>query len=74
MAVPTPEHFLPSVFLAGLGMAAGEPLDVLIEGCAYGSLSMTSYGLGVKGSPSPAGEDNDAGSLPTDVPLGGTNL
>ncbi len=73
-AVPTPDHFLPSVFIAGLAAAGGETLDVLVDGCAYGSLSMTSYGLGVHASPSPAGEADDAGSLPVDVPLCGTNL
>ncbi len=73
-AVPTPDHFLPSVFIAGLAAAAGETLEVLVKGCAYGSLSMTSYGLGVRPSPSPAGEADDAGSLPVDVPLSGSNL
>ena len=73
-AVPTPDHFLPSVFIAGLAAATGETLDVLVDGCAYGSLSMTSYGLGIHASPSPAGEADDAGSLPVDVPLSGSNL
>jgi 4,5-DOPA dioxygenase extradiol len=73
-AVPTPDHFLPSVFIAGLAAAGGDTLDVLVEGCAYGSLSMTSYALGIHTSPSPATQADDAGSLPVDVPLSGTNL
>ncbi|MCU1344577.1 MAG: extradiol ring-cleavage dioxygenase class protein subunit [Acidimicrobiia bacterium] len=46
MAAPTPEHFIPLLYLAGLASAAGETAHVLIDGYAMGSLSMVSYTLG----------------------------
>ncbi len=44
-AVPTPEHFLPLAYLAGLAEAACATTEILVGGPVFGSLTMTSYVL-----------------------------
>jgi len=44
-AAPTPEHFIPLLHLAGLASASKQGAQVLVDGHAFGSLSMTSYTL-----------------------------
>ena len=74
LAVPTPDHFLPFVYLAGLVAARGGGAQPLVEGCAMGGLSMTSYSVGASVDP-PAGGGPPA-PLPDPhlVPPGDTNV
>ncbi len=70
-SVPTPEHFLPLAYLAGLAHAAGRPADVPVEGCSLGSISMTCYTLGMPVTATAAGAG--AASLPRSIPAEDTN-
>jgi 4,5-DOPA dioxygenase extradiol len=73
LAVPTAEHFLPLAYLAGLCTAAGEVAQPFAEGRTLGSLSMTSYLLGMQ-PPVMAARTDDVQSMPPRVPPEQTNI
>lgn len=74
-AAPSPDHFLPLLYFAGLAAAANRPAKVLVGGYAYGSLSMTAYTLDA--DTARARSDARPGALlpdPAVVPPEDTNL
>ena len=73
MAAPTDEHFLPVLYIAGMAAASGHGADVLVDGYAYGSLSMICYGLDAR-DPDLRSGLGGAAPLQTDVPPEDANV
>ena len=72
LAVPTPDHFLPLCYIAGIAAATGTVASPLVRGCTLGSISMTCYGAGTDGV---ACTQGGAGAdVPTGVPPDQTNV
>jgi 4,5-DOPA dioxygenase extradiol len=71
LAVPTPDHFIPLLYTAGLADASGEPMEAIVRGYAMGSLSMTCYGLGAQLG---CEDGKGAATIPEGVPADQTNI
>ena len=71
LAVPTPDHFIPLLYIAGLAAECGERMEALVRGYAMGSLSMTCYGIGVDMA---CHEEEGAAALPEGVPADQLNI
>ena len=72
LAVPTPDHFVPLLYLAGLAAAQEGRAEALLRGHAFGSISMACYGVGTDVE-LPQGAEHGA-RLPADVPPDQTNI
>lgn len=62
-AAPTPDHFVPLLYVAGISAAAGHRASALVDGHAFGSISMACYAVD---APRAAAADDlrSAASLP----------
>lgn len=72
LAVPTPDHFIPILYVAGLAAAGEGRAGALLRGYAMGSISMTCYGVGANVRLDQDGPP--AAELPGDVPPEQTNI
>ena len=72
LAVPTPDHFVPLLYVAGLAAASNTKPESLVRGYSMGGISMTCVGLGaevqLRKDPSCAAQ------LPEGVPPEQTNM
>jgi len=73
LAVPTPDHFIPLLYFAGLVAEAGTTAQPFVDGCTLGSLSMTSYALDCSTGVTDESPETPT-SLTPEVPATQTNM
>jgi 4,5-DOPA dioxygenase extradiol len=71
LAVPTPDHFIPLLYIAGVAAESPEPMEALIRGYAMGSLSMSCYDVGTGLA---CRDEEGAATIPEGVPPDQTNI
>jgi 4,5-DOPA dioxygenase extradiol len=71
LAVPTPDHFIPLLYIAGVAAESGDAMKPFLKGYAMGSLSMTCYGVGADLN---CVEAEGAAEIPEGVPADQTNI
>jgi 4,5-DOPA dioxygenase extradiol len=71
-AVPTPDHFLPLLYIAGIAAASSSQAAPWVRGCTLGSISMSCYGVGMDGMDCADGASG--AGVPPGVPADQTNL
>lgn len=71
-AVPTPDHFIPLLYLAGLAAAEDSRPEPIVRGYSMGSISMSCHAIGT--NLPVRNEVEDAATLPRDVPADQTNV
>ena len=70
-AVPTPDHFIPLLYVAALADQARKNASVLVDGYFAGGISMTAYGVDVACPPDRGG--GPSATIPDQVPPEETN-
>ena len=71
--MPTPDHYLPMLYIAGL--ANDQPLELLVDGHVAGSISMAAYTLGLDEPVSGVASDSRGPALALpDIPMTESNV
>ncbi len=68
LAVPTPDHFIPLLYLAALAAETDQVPATVVDGSAYGSISMTSHAIGADCPEPSRGEGAASLPAPGDTP------